>query len=714
MIDKVKQPPKDATLTEPKIGTDGATASGAPLLPESPIELSQKAWDESERKERWDSTPGGRLAIRAFSRGVLGAMFYTAGGLWTKKLMRGYDPSAALGEQKNVMQGVAKIIDECVGKPIAFTVKSMGGDPLSAVHFRPTKFATKYPDIGKVAGRTLGEETAFVTWDFYFMSIGDAIGRDIVGWFDPAIKKDWMDEKGNIKLPEAANAMLKSLWSYTTYYGGEDWAVAIPYVYYMKAQRAALERASPGFRYNFDTGSNNSLKIRNDRVVGSYSLEEILDLQGRFTVYNIGTLMFRELYDKVEHALKGEHVSLYGPSESASPDKHGIVQEIKDAGKWVLRSVIKGVICMTPVIPFLSISRSTQRRHRGMFIDPSENSAVSFIGTDRNPHYFYANDIRYHADGAHQGMPLHYSRFDEQFGGGIHTKVADMPKDVSDRLTYWDEATKRTFDPYARRHNLMENFFSWFGQKQHNVARVFDPVVDAFQSSKTGFPRLAGAVKSLLGVSAGGDLKRFVRPTVEASIDYLPYMYTKKEAALLWDTGKMDMATEGFIDGVLEGDWKKTKRGAAETLDALLHRRFDDPEREREAERRILMDTSAADSQSQDEANATHRQQIREYQHLGLSKEKSGELFDEFSAGMDEVQKKHNIKPKAAASDIASRDNTSQRAADVPWQERVIKGGDGVSLSDSVSTKHSPQTHTGREEMRKLLEEVQPPTNSLH
>lgn len=49
---------------------------------------------------------------------------------------------------------------------------------------------------------------------------------------------------------------------------------------------------------------------------------------------------------------------------------------------------------------------------------------------------------------------------------------------------------------------------------------------------------------------------------------------------------------------------------------------------------------------------------------------------------------------------------------ELPWQQRIISGPKSDSFAKEVGGK--PISHADREEMRKLLEQIDPPTNSRH
>lgn len=768
MVGSTKKP-EEMLDSEPITGTEATSAgtekqaqgaaAGTSAAPdknqEKAPDFSKENWDKSEKKEPWNSTAAGRFAIRTFSRGVMGAMFFTAGGHWARKMLpkdnvanhpyRKYNAVDTTFSdtinQRNPLQFIAKTIDTFAGAPIAGTVNLWGGSGLRATHFKPNKYQSYYPkevfpgydkvlkpynmkqtpqgELGKVYGRSLGEEATFLTWDFFCASIGDAMGRDIAGWFDPAVKKDWMDDKGNVVFPKAVESLCKTAWRYVSYNGGEDWAVAIPYAYFVRGHRALMDKVSPGYRYESDISLNaSSLKMSHlaspHQVAGSYALESMIDYQNRFTVYNIGTLMYRELYDKAAHALRGEHVNLYGAPDAPVDPNKSFMDKTSDVLKWMARSAVKGFICMTPAVPFFSITRATQNRNRALFIDPSRNAAMGFLDKDGKPHYVEAGMVEALSKtgraehGLTMNTPISYSHFipDGHDGVGqlspMHTSSGGIER-FSAQMG--NPIARPGFDYYALRHNMVENFFSRMGRIGEQVARSFDGIAGSVdRSAQVG--GIGQKIKWLGGLMpgdpargiAGDNFSRFTRSTLNASMSYTPYMYMKAETARLWDTGKMDYAIERMIDGATQFKWGEFKAGVGETWNALLHKPFADTAREAEAKRRIKIDSSAADAETREDAEQAHRQQIREIEKYRFRKEQAEALHKPFAEGMEEVAKKHNIKPREDVN--------------LSWRERAMQGK--AENNQVVSTENTPKNHADREEMRKFLEEAKPLTPSVH
>lgn len=619
--------------------------------------ITQKAWDEIDKNKTWMDDPQSRLGIRLFSRGIMGAAFFTTGGFLAKKWMKGYDPTQSLMHHanKNPLSFIAKLIDTTVGKPIEAAVTSVAGKEmgLRAVHFRPTYWGRSGDKV--MRGRSLGDETINITFDFFSASIGDAWGRDIAGWFDPHVKKTWTDEQGNVKIPKAIDAALKATTRYVTYNGGEDWAVSIPYAYFMKGQRALINKASPGFKYDFDRGLNGSaLKVSSHHTVGNYNLEGIIDLQNRFTAYNVGTLMYREAYDYIGNKLAGKPNNLYGAPDREVPKD--LLGKAGDLMKWMARSMVKGAIIMTPAVPFFWITRTPQTKYRTGFIDPekgmvskwNDNKSI-FVNSRPVESEFPLSYMEYQTSPTpnHEG---HYDHFTFQDLG----TVGNFEPGLAQQHTQYPQ--NNNFDPYRKTFGIVDKGLNAVGKMNYRAAGMLDK--PAAWADKT-FGKTGEYFKSGLGIE-NNKFKNFTRPMVYAAASYTPYMYAKAEFANLWDNGKMDMSAERMIDGAAHFNWGEFKAGAGEIWSSILHKPLADPEREAEAERRDKIDTSPADIFTK-----SHAQMEADKHHSGLK-----------------------------------------------WQDRVISARP-TEKTTPVPQRQS-QSLAEREALRKALEELNPPTNAIN
>jgi hypothetical protein len=527
-------------------------------------DLSSKAWEESKNTP-WNATPQGRLAIRTFSRGVMGAAFFAAGGLLARQWMKGYDSSKSLTEQENPLQYIAKGIDSVVGGPIRWMVGAVAGEQagIDAVSFRPTKWE---------GGRSLGNEVVNVTFDFFCASIGDAMGRDIANNLDPNIKqKAWHDEKGKFSITATVKNIAKTAWRYLSYNGGEDWAVAIPYVYFMKAQRSVINHFSPGFKYDFDRSLNGGAFKMDDenKIKGSYGVEGAIDLQSRFMVYNMGTLMYREAYNHVADKIAGKPSALYGAPD-ADHGKKGILEKIGDLGKWTARSIIKAGIYMAPAVPFFWITRTAQSKHKAAFVHPEKGILGHDDGTRKN-------SVRVHHTNSMISENVYYSDYHD---GGWHRTTPNFPNPIPEE-----------FAPYSHGKKLVDKTFDAIGGVNKQVVDYVikrEGIAERIDSATS--PYGGTYVKQKLGI----DQLREVAPDfINAAVAYTPYMYAKAEFANLWDDGKTDTAIERLINGATSFNWGEFKAGAGEVWRAVTKQKLADPQREAEAQRRIKTDQSA-------------------------------------------------------------------------------------------------------------------------
>lgn len=335
-----------------------ASAGASPSATNSAKEM----W-ESEKKP-WAATAGGRLAIRSVSRGIIGAAFYTWG---TQKIGRDMPGYSLNKKPENALQHVARAFDTVAGKPIEKIFNKMGKDGKAIVTFRPSLAS---------GGRTLGEDAIYNTFDFAAASAGDAMGREIIGLFDPAVQHKWKGDNGKLSLPNGIKS-LAAASSRIFLAQAEDWFVAVPYTFQQKFQRKLINKVSPGFEYTADSTLHGSCYKLDEqgKIKGTYAWEGVLDLQGRFTGYNFGTGLFRDLVKSAKEGvsnLRDPERKAHKPIERLTPEtmfKAG-QSGLRKATGYLMNRAVKTLIVMTPSVPIFSALRIPQNRNMGIGLMP--------------------------------------------------------------------------------------------------------------------------------------------------------------------------------------------------------------------------------------------------------------------------------------------------------------------------------------------------------
>lgn len=492
---------------------EAGNASGIASPDFIPVENPKNIW--KDEKQPWAATPSGRLAIRAVSRGIMGAAFYAWGGQKATADMAGYDPE----NPQNFIQHIAKFFDVAAGKPI----KKIFGE--NAVTFRPT--------LDRTGARTLGEDVVDNTFNFAMATVGDAVGRNIVGLFDPNAEAKWRDETGKVNFPKALKG--------TIFAAGrvfeaqmEDWFVAVPYAYQKKAQRKVINKISPGFEYDADRALNgSSFKVdESGNVIGTYTLEGAIDLQGRFTGYNIGTMMFRDAMKSAKKKLghhfdrEDQELEVNLPASPGSVARTG-VDGIRNSIRYTIKSAVKATLIMTPSVPFFWSMRTTQGKHNSLLIGPD-------------------------------GKPLHDAQ-------GINIRNHRENWDSAFGITHDGRRVKNQFadpdfDPYSPTYGTIDTMINPFGKAAHN-ATIKAQEIAAELAGKFG--------KDVDGA------KDFTNRYVNGTMAYTPYIYAKNEFAHRWDNAQMDSSIYRAIDGAFSFNLKEMKAGMKDIRSALRQKGAD-------------------------------------------------------------------------------------------------------------------------------------------
>jgi hypothetical protein len=714
---------------------------------DAPVNQNKNPWEKDIQEEHgkaFNETATGRLAIRVISRGVFGAAFFALGGHIASRHMEGYDPDKSFREiweevkkGKEVLKDVpgyktthpwlqlcAKLIDMTAGKAISGTVKTLGfGEEVAkeAVTFRPFRsyFVGEGATAKKIQGYSLGHESVMRTFDFAMASIGDSFAREyLVALIDPNVKLSWIkreklvDEQGkvhekkSIDFPKAVKAFGAMVWDIFSYRQMEDWAVAVPYVYQIRAQRHLLNKISPGFEYDSDwTTNGGSFKVspkyfnkeeaghaaplESGKLVfkGNYNMEGILDLTFRFTGYNIGTLMFREGYHALGDGIKkwwdtGKTPDIHVPT-TVSGAIHGVTDSVYSTTKYLLRSIVKGSIYMIPSAFTFGLLRASQYKDLGLAICDEEKPAGKAPYIDQHtpygPAHFLAVDPAYEAKLKEMSIPLNASgkpieklselaRKDPnrvllnlgirrvyvnasgaefgKFSQEYHHQVSDPSRGMSpepevrshvftydkERLEFFKEwksgqlvpnnslknpfrlkryvegeavVKEKPFDAYAISNTWYDpttNFIGRISERFTNYTTHAISSVGKYHDEnvllKNKFAGLTKSQQDKLIEHRVNSLKSISRTAGMAAFAYTPYMYMKGELSKKWDTPRMDVGIDRSIDGLFHANVSEFKAGIGEVCKAINNERFDDPEREKEVQKRMKVDGVIGDDTS--------------------------------------------------------------------------------------------------------------------
>lgn len=345
----------------------------------------------------WSSYTSSRIVVRLFSRGLMGSTFYTIANRWVPVQLRGYTAEGMIDPQRP-LQYIARGFDIVYGKPIQAAVGSyyrMAGKSAEEVealawsatnNFRSKRnFKSPIPPAKVLrtadkahGGRSLGAEIVGITTDFAAGSTGDAWGRQIANMFDPNFKNSWEREDGSTDYRQFARAVGRNAWQIFSKNQGEDWVAALPYVYQMRFQRQAIDKMYRGFSVTSDHQFNGGSWRMNPQgeIVDSYAKAGALDLQARFTGYNIYTLMYRDFYDMVAQSIRHWRGQGDAPSFLPKDEPHDLIDYPAQLARYVAKSAMKATLYMTPAVPFFWVTRTPQTKPHGLGIVMDEHGNI--------------------------------------------------------------------------------------------------------------------------------------------------------------------------------------------------------------------------------------------------------------------------------------------------------------------------------------------------
>lgn len=494
-------------------------------------ELPQEAQDEvripvadpkdvwKDEKQPWASTTQGRLMIRAVSRGIMGSAFYAVGGHIASEGIKGYDKD----NPTNVIQYIASFFDKFAGRPI----EKVFGE--NAVKFRPTL---------STGARTLGEEVVDRTFNFAAATAGDAIGRNIVGMFDPNCDSKWRDEDGKFHFPKAVKSVLAATGRVFEAQMA-DWFVAVPYVYQKRFQRNIIDRFSPGFAYDADRALNgSSFKLNADgKIVGTYGLEGALDLDLGFKGYNAGTMIYYDAVSAAKEKIKkafdkdGKDIEIKIPVTPASmynASKSGVETAIR----YLIKSTVKALLIMTPSMPSFWVMRVAQFKDKSMGIVIDKDSDGNRVGS---PLLVEGAD-KFSTIRIHRPTTL----------SGEHATFEGIDGEVKHITNPFAE---EGFNPYKQTHGIFDTMVNPFGHASYKLTNLAN----------------AGTEKIAKRLNWNKDATRTATDLssryVNGAMAYTPYIYTKNEFAERWNNAEMDSAIYRMLNGVQHFNKAEAKAG---------------------------------------------------------------------------------------------------------------------------------------------------------
>ncbi len=497
----------------------------------------------------WMDRTSTRTAVRLISRGIFGAAAFALGTRYARDQMRNYHPEDWKFDSKKPLQAVAKGFDTVFGTPIKAVLRPLVGAKRAedlvwfrrnayywnrAPHDVPSALAATMNRLP--LGRSLGAEMVVTSFDFSCASAADAAVRNIIYTLDPNVKKPWRDEEGNFDLRKLLAYTGHTTWRILTKNAGEDWAVALPYVFQMKLQRRLIGKMAAGSKLYLDHGWNGGSYQLDDRgkVIGDYQKSGALDLQLRFTGYNWYTLMYRETYDAIGRGLaswkkNGFSLSLPGLPEHPVADT---LTGVKDLGRYIIKSFIKANLYMQPSVPFFWVFRTPQSKWRSGPLN------ADYGYTLRAP------------VAKSDSLGMNQNRL---FQGSTYGRPVAAGAPVFFHQTAITGHDLTNFDPYAARHqkSLFSKILNPFGKLSYGTgSKILESGLG--QSLLHG----SGRISRFFGQNTL-DREALLREMVDASYSYTPYMIAKAEFGLRVDDrpsegglGKMDKKIYDAMDAL--------------------------------------------------------------------------------------------------------------------------------------------------------------------
>lgn len=584
-------------------------------------------WGDAEsdawlRKKHWSDTPWGRYAIEFVSRMTLGALMFS----WMENSeasasMRNYSPNTYDAKTATWLQKVAKFTDDTVGKTLKFGLTKVYSEEKAnqILTFRETR---PQGNTGEM-GRSIGAEMTVVTGSFAAMSVGSGIMRNILlGIFNPTERSGWL-KNGSFDLLHTVKRTLSKAWEIVTYNAGEDAAVALPYVFYMRAQRNWLDKVYPGFRYGSDLVDNGgSFRVDSKgEVLDQQVWAGFWDIEGRFTVYNIFTQMYRDAYDKAGEILKkwkDNSFALKTPDFVKNPTiiPGKVIETTKGTVRYMAISTIRSLLQMLPTVPWFSLFRIPPNRLNGLAVNAEKgvlafkiqgaNGKDSFIPVRADQHIGTA----FHGFYKNSDIELYWIKGNEP---PVLAKYTRDGKEYSVRNTFMERDNKEEqvafgFSGENRRlhHSITARFTDWLGQSLIGIAGH-----SMWEKGSRWFWNLVG-VKETDTLSREENITRHTRSAVLAGIPYAFYFAEKVRRRETYVNEQMNMAIGRMVDGFLSLNWREIQEGRLEISRTLKGLPLEKSDRQAELIENHLYHPTDKSPMPENWSQSLHRQYIEE------------------------------------------------------------------------------------------------------
>ena len=530
-------------------------------------------------EETWRSGLGNRFLIRAFTRGVLGAAGYAWGFHNGGKFFTGYsydfeksgadnwktlkankeiNATSAKGIARGIAQTWGYLVDRFIGGGMHKLGKKYGKEGGSSwAEFRNT--SPKYK-------RSLSKEMWGVTFDFAMSSTGDAIGDEFINIMDPNHKTPWLKGgkinwtrpwENRIDFSKLLNSVKKSVWKIFSYRQGEDWMVALPYVYICRAIAHVQDKKHPGWKRDFESLNRNGASLKVDfsfkketpekgelrqidpdkiKITGNYTRQGFTNLWARFWLYNDLTRKYREVYNALGWEKPFEamgrfsgRVNEWAQEGGKLPSLATIAKKVKLATRWAVGESIKSAVNMIPAAAVFSTFRVQQRRDKGFLINEKDGVLYQVkegIGKLKKGEVYSEKQLREHFGshedfnavyGPEQRLVRPYITRDMLFDKAVREKKHATNKD---KPYYAKKAFKFSeLDPTSKG-GIINGYFDVSGEMQYSLHTT---IAKGMNTLPVGMRKKFGLANK------DGDSKGFAREWVHAGASYFPYFFAKSD-----------------------------------------------------------------------------------------------------------------------------------------------------------------------------------------